>query len=1378
MAKSDNGAQHVGRFIRRQVIPAGMSVTEAARRLGVGRPALSSLLNGRAALSQNMALRLEATFGADRERLLELQAAGDRDRRSVEDRAVAVGTYAPSFLTIEARRIEEWAARIEARDRLPVLLRRLVHATGRELRRVDFPGYDNAQRHGWDGRVEADAATLWVPEGRSGWEFGTDQRPKAKADSDYRARLGELPPAERAKCTFVFVTPRNWAGKEEWARGREAAGDWKAVRALDASDLEQWLENTIAPRIWLAGELGIPTEGFLTLAGFWDRWAHASDPPMTPKIFEPSATAHLERFAKWLEKPPGDGPLTVAADSREEAVAFLACLFRHDEVPALACDHAVVFGSADTLQRLTGSASPFIPIVYGEKTERQLASLYRQHHCIAVRPRNAVDRRPDVAVELLGHDAFEQALADMGITERERVDRLAAESGRSPTVLRRRLSRIPAIGKPAWAEKKGTARHLVPLALVGAWCKASRTDCEVLALLAGCSYSDVEESVAELRRCDDCPVWSVGQHHGILSRIDALFGVGPWITEHDISRFLPIAQYVLSESDPVRQFVEPPAPVPGPPLLQHAPGARFFGQSRRYSDALRSGVCETLTLLSVHGNALFGERLGIADVGERVAKIVNRLLTPLTHETLRQRADSLPALAEAAPDVFLALLEEDLMRPKPALLAILKPAHAGILGNNPARCGVLWALERLAWNPRNLMRVVNILAKLSQTRLDDDLFDRPINSLFAIFCSWAPQTAAPLHDRMAALKELCRRFPDIGWQTCINQFEGLPYMALNARPRWRNDAAAAGWHIAQNERYEFIRKVLDLAISWPTHDEKMLGDLVELLGSMSEDERSSTWNRIDAWARTETDEKAKAELRERIRRAVFTRWGRLRDLDANQRDRAHATRETLASRNPVLRHAWIFADARVSDVTDLADDGEDAPVDLSRQAERVRRLRMKAMAEIWSTQGLDGALALLPDSDAWRVGYCTASCAADENTVADVLRTCLSADPDSDVRLDDFVRGFLEFFDDDSRTAFISTVSAGGSLEQRVRLFRCAPFSAVTWRLLDRQEPRVRKRYWRTVEPRGVELSESEAMEIIDGLLEAERPKDAFERIKYDWDKVETARLKRLLVALEAKFPIHSLDRYGVSEALESLDRRAGVTVNEMAQLELAFIAALDPLDHARHGIPNVERKIAESPLFFVQALVLHCGPSDGRSDRPESSTEGAKGRPSSPYSDSAYRLLGQLTRIPGMNAGGRVDSRALIKWVAETRRLCSERGQAKIGDREIGRLLSRAPAEDGGRRWPCEAVCEILESTASKDMEYGFRKGVELGHFRDDGMRLVDEAGAQERNRAARYREWEDQWRFRYPYVASILGQMVEDHGQAATRWDSWAVEQERLEH
>ena len=433
------------------------------------------------------------------------------------------------------------------------------------------------------------------------------------------------------------------------------------------------------------------------------------------------------------------------------------------------------------------------------------------------------------------------------------------------------------------------------------------------------------------------------------------------------------------------------------------------------------------------------------------------------------------------------------------------------------------------------------------------------------------------------------------------------------------------------------------------------------------------------------------------------------------------------------------------------------------------------MAEIWSAQGLDGALALLPDSDAWSVGHYAASCAADGHAPEDVLRTCLSADSDSDGRLDGFMRGFLGFFREDARAALISTVSASAGVERKARLFGCAPFGGPTWRLLDPQEPSVRERYWRTVQPGMAEFSESETTEIIDGLLDAERPREAFEAVQYDWRKVETGRLRRLLTAVEAEFATVGVDRYRVSEALESLDGRAGVTVDEMAQFELAFIDALDPLDHARHGIPNLERRIADSPAFFVQAVLLPCRCRDSGPDRPEWRADGADGRSSGRH--STYRLLQQLTRIPGTDARGEVDSQALMEWVVEARRLCGERDQAKSGDQSIGQLLSGAPAEDGGRRWPCEAVCEVLEAIRSEEMARGFRTGLEFGRVRGDGMRLLDEAGAQERERAARYRAWESRWRFRYPHVAGILSRLADEHGRSATWWDSRVLEETRLE-
>ena len=69
---------HPGDFIWSEIIePAGLSVTAAAAALQVSRRALSSLLNGRADLSGDMALRIEKAFGVKMDTLMRMQASYD-----------------------------------------------------------------------------------------------------------------------------------------------------------------------------------------------------------------------------------------------------------------------------------------------------------------------------------------------------------------------------------------------------------------------------------------------------------------------------------------------------------------------------------------------------------------------------------------------------------------------------------------------------------------------------------------------------------------------------------------------------------------------------------------------------------------------------------------------------------------------------------------------------------------------------------------------------------------------------------------------------------------------------------------------------------------------------------------------------------------------------------------------------------------------------------------------------------------------------------------------------------------------------------------------------------------------------------------------------
>ena len=70
---------HPGEIIREECLaPLGLTVTAAAEGLGVSRKALSTLLNGHAGVSPEMAIRLEKAFGSTEETWLRMQLQYDR----------------------------------------------------------------------------------------------------------------------------------------------------------------------------------------------------------------------------------------------------------------------------------------------------------------------------------------------------------------------------------------------------------------------------------------------------------------------------------------------------------------------------------------------------------------------------------------------------------------------------------------------------------------------------------------------------------------------------------------------------------------------------------------------------------------------------------------------------------------------------------------------------------------------------------------------------------------------------------------------------------------------------------------------------------------------------------------------------------------------------------------------------------------------------------------------------------------------------------------------------------------------------------------------------------------------------------------------------
>lgn len=85
---------HPGGFIKHEIIdPLDLTVTAAAGVLGVTRAALSTLLNERASLSPEMALRIEKAFGVSMDTLMRMQNSYDIAQTRGRERDIKVARF-------------------------------------------------------------------------------------------------------------------------------------------------------------------------------------------------------------------------------------------------------------------------------------------------------------------------------------------------------------------------------------------------------------------------------------------------------------------------------------------------------------------------------------------------------------------------------------------------------------------------------------------------------------------------------------------------------------------------------------------------------------------------------------------------------------------------------------------------------------------------------------------------------------------------------------------------------------------------------------------------------------------------------------------------------------------------------------------------------------------------------------------------------------------------------------------------------------------------------------------------------------------------------------------------------------------------------------
>ena len=757
----------------------------------------------------------------------------------------------PPYLRIGQTQIEDWGSSIDARSQLPVLVRTLIHSTGKNLTYVDFPGYDASQSPGWDGLVEANAATAWVPLGRSCWELGCAKNARSKATEDYKKRTNRADRSQLQNSVFIFVTPQRWPGKDAWAQERRKENQWGGVRAYDASDLEQWLAQSIPGQLWFAEATNQPTDGLKSLNECWRSWQAGSKLPLGLCLFECAIRSAKDAIERWWRNGPGT-TLSIAADSNGEALAFLYAFFESSQAPDWQGEKVVVFERPELLPRLLQPSTELIPVITSRESELELATHLEYCKPIIIRNPQPSNADHDIVLEPLYYGVFRSALESLG-WEHDRIERYRRESGGSLTVLRRRLSPLAAVQTPDWATHPDLARLMAPIALAGSWNHNSEFDRLFLSSLAGGRTPEtIEEDIGNLLLCPDPPVWRIGSHRGVRSRIDALFTVRRAITDDLLRRYFDEAATVLSEDDPALSLPD-----------EQRWQAGFDDIKRECSDALRLGIADTLVLLAVYHDDLFRNHLEI-DLPGKIDQLVRSVLEPLTARSLESQSACLPAYAESVPETFLGLIEQDLERGSGSeVLRLLRPVESDM-----APCpreGLLDALETLAWSGKTLARTVDVLAKLALHQHDDQWAKTPESCLGAIFRSWLPQTSVGIEGRIQVFERLVDLAPKVAWRLCCDQLKpGLRSGEFSAKPRWRKDGDGYGQGASEEDDERFQLRCCEHLLTRAQYSKEELGDLVWLIRWIPSSENARVWQLIDCW-QNDAPEEDRAWLRDRVR---------------------------------------------------------------------------------------------------------------------------------------------------------------------------------------------------------------------------------------------------------------------------------------------------------------------------------------------------------------------------------------------------------------------------------------------------------------------------------------------------------------------------------
>ncbi len=281
--------------------------------------------------------------------------------------------------------------------------------------------------------------------------------------------------------------------------------------------------------------------------------------------------------------------------------------------------------------------------------------------------------------------------------------------------------------------------------------------------------------------------------------------------------------------------------------------------------------------------------------------------------------------------------------------------------------------------------------------------------------------------------------------------------------------------------------------------------------------------------------------------------------------------------------------------------------------------------------------------------------------------------------------------------------------------------------LLDRVAPELAARYWKKVNPWRV--APENARTAFERLLAVGRSVSALSLLEFTskreedgaatgFELADAQAALGMILRGEGAEPIGADGPRIIAAALDFVEAR-GADRGALATLEFYFFVLIK---HSSHHPAALFGLLRDTPSEFVNLVKMATRGDDDEETQVDNG-----------LATLAWQVLREWRQLPGTD-GTHWDAQpdSLREWVVSAREMLAASGRTKIGDQQIGQILATG-AGSASEGWPCNAVRDLLEELASREIDRGFYSSARGA--RGMWTKSIYEGGDQERELAQRFR-------------------------------------------